>query len=106
MWPNKTYLDIADTSYSKGKPLEIRRKWGRIRVRDSNTAGRDYLRIDVMEGKYDEAFLRNHTIDDCTDTVHASIRLTRAEARRVYAALGRFFKRSDEWRGKPCARRI
>ena len=55
MWPNKTYLDIADTSYSKGKPLEIRRKWGRIRIRDSNTAGRDYLRIDVMEGKYDEA---------------------------------------------------
>lgn len=106
MWPNKTYLDIADTTYSQGKPLEIRRKWGRIRVRDSNTFGRDYLRIDVMEGKYDEAYLRNHTIDDCTETVHASIRLTRAEARKVYNALGRFFRRSDKWRKLPSEKRV
>lgn len=100
MFPLKTYLDIADTTYSKGKPLEIRRKWGRIRVRDSNTAFKDYLRIDVMEGKFDEAFVSNHSIDDCTETVYASIRLNRAEARQVYNALGRYFKRSDKWRGR------
>lgn len=99
MWPNKVYLDLADSSYSKGKPIEVRRKWGRIVIRDSNTAGRDYLRIDVENGKFDETFLANHSIDDCTETEHTSIRLTRAEARRVYNALGRFFKRSDKWRG-------
>lgn len=98
MWPNKTYLDLADTSYAKGKPLGIRRKWGRIIIRDSNTAGRDYLRIDTENGKFDEAFLRSHSVDDCTKMEHTSIRLTRSEARRVYNALGRYFRRSDKWR--------
>lgn len=97
MWPNKTYLDLADTSYSKGKPLEIRRKWGRIRVRDSNTAGKDYLRIDVMSAKTDEA---HPDVDSCAETDYGSIRLTRGEARKVYNALGRYFRRSDKWRGR------
>lgn len=102
MWPLKTYLDIADTSYSKGKPLEIRRKWGRIIIRDSNTAFKEYLCIDTENGKFDEAFLTNHSISDCTEMEHTSIRLTRAEAKRVYCAIGRFLKRADKWREKKC----
>ena len=49
MYPTKTYLDIADDTYTRnmGLSLEERRSWSRLEVRDSNTAGRDFLLLKV-----------------------------------------------------------
>ena len=86
MYPIKTYLDMADETYSARRklPLENRRRWGRVIVRDSNTAGKDYLLLRVSQ----------QVTDDQPEV--GGIRMHKGQVKRLIKALQKFVNEVEE----------
>lgn len=93
MYPTKTYCDIADETYMRGKPLEERRDWGRLEVRDSNTVGKDYLLLVVSRAR--ERMLPEEFQDK---RLYNGIRLHAGQVKRLVKALNRFLREKEESR--------
>ena len=94
MYPIKTYLDIADETYTVGQKLglEERRDWARLIVRDSNTVGKDYLLLRVSHNMHEHAGM-----DIDGQTAFCSIRMHKGQVKRLIKALQKFV---DEAEGK------
>ena len=93
MYPIKTYCDIADETYLRGKPLEERRNLSRLEVRDSNTVGKDYLLIVVSRSR--ERMLPEEFKDK---RLYNSIRLHAGQVKRLVKALNQFLREKGESR--------
>lgn len=86
-YPIKTYLDMADDTYARGEPIDVRRHWGRIMVYDSNTVGKDYLcvRVSTCVGGSE---------------MGSRMRMHRGQVKTLIRALEKFVKESEEGEGK------
>lgn len=93
MYPIKIYCDIADETYMRGKPLEERRDWSRLEVRDSNTVGKDYLLLVVSRAW--ERMLPEERQDK---RLYNSIRLHAGQVKRLVKALNQFLREKEESR--------
>lgn len=88
-------IDIADETYTAGAGADLaeRRRWGRLIGHTSNTVGRHYLRLTMVEPRdRTEWSWGQHLIltkRKCTET-HVGIRLNAKQVRQL-----RFFL--DEW---------
>ena len=87
MWPIETYADIYDQTYARGCVSELseRAKFGHLIIRDSNTAGKDYLLIGNNK--------RNDNDLDC------SIRLHKGQVKQVIRALRKWLARIGDEEG-------
>lgn len=87
MWPIETYADIYDQTYRRGYVTERseRARFGHLIIRDSNTAGRDYLLVGC-----------NKRADNNLDS---SIRLHKGQVKQVIRALHKWLVRIGDEEG-------
>lgn len=80
-----TYLDMADTTYSRGENIEECRKWGRVEIYDSNTVGKYYLCLLVSASK--------GNVSGREESAH--IRLNRGQVKQIIKALQKFLEYAE-----------